>query len=285
MTDERQTADSTLPRRTTRKSGRMSENWKPVVGYEGLYEVSDQGRVRSLDRVVPHARSGVMKRKGKILKQSPINQDGYLAIGLHRNGHQKKRMVHRLVLMAFVGPCPEGMEGCHNNGVNTDNRLENLRWDTPKENSEDIKRHGRNYWLNRDTCSKGHKYTEETTAYEPARPTKRVCKVCQREKDRRRYQETKAEKHPNILNSDKTHCANGHEFIEANIQWERGGKKRTCKSCRAARARMARSGIDKKHFQEVADIHYRNLLGEGRRMRRSDFPMWYTDTDNSVTTT
>lgn len=114
------------------------EQWKPVVGYEGLYEVSDQGRVKSL-------------RSGKIMKLSVANT-GYMQLQLSAKPRRNVCHVHRLVLEAFVGPAPIGMEGCHANGIRTDNRLSNLRWDTRKGNMSDASAQGRtnrgekNHW-------------------------------------------------------------------------------------------------------------------------------------------
>lgn len=65
------------------------------------------------------------------------NEDGYLRAKLTRDAKSKLIMVHRLVLEAFVGPCPDGLEGCHGNGIPDDNRLDNLRWDTHESNMAD----------------------------------------------------------------------------------------------------------------------------------------------------
>lgn len=67
---------------------------------------------------------------------------GYLVITFKRKGKRVKRLMHRLVLEAFVEDGPDGMEACHENGVRDDNRLENLRWDTRSENQKDRFRHG-----------------------------------------------------------------------------------------------------------------------------------------------
>jgi hypothetical protein len=109
------------------------ENWKAVVGYEGLYEVSDLGRVRSLPRPTGH--------RGRILKPN-IQPRHYPCVAFSRKCKLKTFAVHRLVLEAFVGPCPEGKEACHNNGVWDDCRLVNLRWDTRKANHFDKRAHG-----------------------------------------------------------------------------------------------------------------------------------------------
>lgn len=75
------------------------------------------------------------------MKPSP-DGDGYPTVGLHRDRRQTRRKVSVLVLLAFRGPRPEGMQGCHNNGVRADCRLSNLRWDTPRNNQLDRLLHG-----------------------------------------------------------------------------------------------------------------------------------------------
>ena len=117
------------------------ENWKPVVGFEGAYEVSDRGRVFSLPRRTRHWRGGTVARGGKMLALA-VGEAGYPLVSLGRDGRISQHLVHRLVLEAFVGPCPKGMECCHEDGVRTNNRLSNLRWDTRKANHADAIRHG-----------------------------------------------------------------------------------------------------------------------------------------------
>ncbi len=95
--------------------------FKKIENYD--YEVSDTGEVRNI-------------KTGKMLKPE-ISKDGHLRIDLYKNGKVKHCYVHRLVLEAFVGPCPKGMEGCHNNGKVSNNSVENLRWDTHKNNVKD----------------------------------------------------------------------------------------------------------------------------------------------------
>lgn len=107
----------------------------PVVGYESLYEVSDLGRVKSRDRVDPLGRP----REGQLLTPAGLR---HLHVTLSDRGAKKQRTVHRLVLEAFVGPAPEGTEGCHWDGDPKNNRLDNLRWDTRIANIQDAIRHG-----------------------------------------------------------------------------------------------------------------------------------------------
>lgn len=117
------------------------EIWKDVVGYEGLYEVSDLGNVKSVDRQVRHPKGGVANKKGKPLA-AQINKDGYARVPLWREGVSKYAFVGRLVLEAFVGPCPFGMECCHEDGIPANNVANNLRWDTHVANAADKVGHG-----------------------------------------------------------------------------------------------------------------------------------------------
>lgn len=109
----------------------MEEVWKWVVGYEGRYEVSSLGRVRSLKF---RSNGGL-----QIMKTTP-NYAGYPVITLGKE--RKQHRVHVLMLEAFVGPCPEGLMGCHKNDTNDDNRLDNLYWGTWEDNCDDMKRNG-----------------------------------------------------------------------------------------------------------------------------------------------
>ena len=111
----------------------MNEVWKQIKGFEGAYEVSDHGQVRSFKSKASPA---------KVLKQGWKGAQKYKVVVLRKNGVSVHSKVHHLVLDAFSGPCPQGMEGCHNNGKNTDNRFENLRWDTHKSNVADQLIHG-----------------------------------------------------------------------------------------------------------------------------------------------
>lgn len=121
----------------------MSEVWKDVVGYEGIYQVSDMGGIRVLDRLVAYGdgvRGARLKRGHDLIPQ--VMEKGHLIVQLYRDGTQRGGLIHRLVLEAFVGPCPAGMEGCHNDGNPANNHLGNLRWDTPKANNLDKNIHG-----------------------------------------------------------------------------------------------------------------------------------------------
>lgn len=107
------------------------ENWKPVPAINGKYEISDLGRVRNT-------------ATGYVIKTAKHAQ-GYRLVQLYRGGGQKvlQRSLHSLVMEVFVGPRPEGMVVCHNNGDPTCNTLENLRYDTQRNNMlEAYSKHG-----------------------------------------------------------------------------------------------------------------------------------------------
>lgn len=152
------------------------EEWKPVVGYEGRYEVSSTGLVKSLGRKDGAGRL----RKGRLLRQV-VKDSGHMRVALYDgSGNQKKLYVHTLVMEAFVGERPEGMEVCHNNGTPDDNRLENLRWDTRSENMIDVIRHGRNPQLNKTECPRGHALVAPNLRRYELTIGERKCLACRR---------------------------------------------------------------------------------------------------------
>lgn len=107
------------------------EIWKPIKGWEGLYEISSHGRVRSLDRLLKN-RYAKYVRKGRILKQS-FDTNGYLFVSLRNKTHKKNCLVHRLVAQAFIPNPNEKEEVNHISGNKTENRVTNLKWATRSE--------------------------------------------------------------------------------------------------------------------------------------------------------
>ena len=112
------------------------ETWRPVLGYEGSYSVSSLGNVRSEPRVVRHPNSGFIRLRGKLLKQSTVTF-GYKSVDLSIDGVATQRLVHSLVLEAFLGPRQGGEEACHNDSDPQNNCLQNLRWDSRSGNFSD----------------------------------------------------------------------------------------------------------------------------------------------------
>ena len=117
------------------------ELWMPVAGYEGLYSVSNLGRVRSEDREVA-CRDGGVRRQRAFIRKVGLNDDGYLVLNLSKDAKKRKHRVHVLVAAAFIGPRPEGMEVAHNDGSRAVSRLDNLRYDTHTGNMRDRVAHG-----------------------------------------------------------------------------------------------------------------------------------------------
>jgi hypothetical protein len=111
----------------------QEEKWLPVFGFEGLYEVSDQGRVRRTGQRT--------SRIPKTLKTLVDKRTGHRKVNLS-DINRRQRPVHTLVLEAFRGPRPSGFDARHLNGVPNDNRLINLAWGSRKENCDDKRRHG-----------------------------------------------------------------------------------------------------------------------------------------------
>lgn len=136
------------------------EQWLPIIGYEGLYEVSDHGHVRSLDRTAITS-AGVTRRiRGRIMNAT-VGGHGYLTVSLFRDGTRQTRNVHSLVVESFVGARPgRGIEVRHLDGNRLNCNLANLRYGTPQENQADKRAHGRNANLNRTHCPFSHELVE-----------------------------------------------------------------------------------------------------------------------------
>lgn len=122
------------------------EEWRLVLGYEGLYEVSDHGRVRSCGWVTQtRNRYGEMRRKSQaqLLKPMPHPTWGHMRVGLRKDGRKQRFMVHRLLALAFLPPAPADKPlVLHRDGDPANNRVSNLYWGDNKDNTQDAIAHG-----------------------------------------------------------------------------------------------------------------------------------------------
>lgn len=155
--------------------------WRPVLGFEGEYEVSDDGRVRSIDRLVRRG-SGTLRVRGQQL--SPwVSKRGYRTVKIGR----RKRTIASLVLEAFKGPRPFiGAVARHWNDDRLDDSVDNLLWGTYGENSDDAVRNGTHHNTAKTHCPELHEYTSENT-YIGRRGngrTFRKCRTCHLERKR-----------------------------------------------------------------------------------------------------
>lgn len=172
--------------------------WRDIVCYEGRYQVSDEGQVRSLI-------------SDKVLKAHP-DRRGYLGVSLYSGGRntRKRKPIHVLVAESFVGPRPESLDVCHIDGDKTNNHATNLRYGTRSENIMDAVRHGTHH------------------------------------------------------QGSKSHCKRGHQL---GIRAER---REGCRACARASSTVRYQAYLADRIDEVADIHYKNILGENRRLRVSE---------------
>jgi hypothetical protein len=154
----------------------MSERWLPVVGYEGLYSVSDQGRARSEPRIIGGHHGTTRQWRGGILKTRCPKMRGrkrrYPMVALWQNNIQTSIRLHDLVTTAFIGPKPKGLEVLHWDDDPNNNAITNLRYGTRAENKADQVK-------NTITCQAGHPWTPENTYIRKDLGT-RQCRSCQR---------------------------------------------------------------------------------------------------------
>lgn len=159
-----------------------AEEWRPIA-WAPSYAVSDRGRVMSFRGQQP-----------RVLCPSR-NQWGYLFVGLTRpDGTRWTRSVHRLVADAFLGPCPPGMETCHNDGDKTNNAPSNLRFDTKSQNALDRVRHGADRNARKLRCLRNHPFTVENTRITSRGSRQCLTCLCLRRSDPAAYYAT-AERH------------------------------------------------------------------------------------------
>jgi hypothetical protein len=215
------------------------EEWLPVVGYEGFYEVSDHGRVRSLDRVSTY-RTGVVHRlTGRVLK--PTTSSGRPVVVFSVGGIKQLRQVGVTVLEAFVGPRPPGLHCCHWDDDPMNNVPGNLRWDTPTGNAADRLRNGRGQ-ATKTVCPRGHSLFPPNLVSGP----NRGCAACASTRgwavsngvsiDDPRWLAEADRRYDAIMDgtrpvpyAKRTHCPRGHELRRPNLV--KKSKVRLCLAC------------------------------------------------------
>jgi NUMOD4 motif/HNH endonuclease len=153
-----------------------AERWLPVAGYEGLYEVSDLGRVRSVRR---------SSTSGRILKPW-TDSNGRRCVKLSKGSVEKTKRIHQLEARAFLGPCPEGHETRHLDDDHGNDVLSNLAYGTSTQNKDDMVRNGRHYEAARTHCDHGHEYTRASTRIRVRNGREsRECRICAADADTR----------------------------------------------------------------------------------------------------
>lgn len=155
------------------------EEWADIPGFEESYQASTHGRIKSLGRKITRSTGAVQFLKPRVLK-STVDNAGRHRIYLRRDGKTHTRLVHQLVLEAFVGPCPAGMEVCHADDDSGNNHLSNLRYDTHRENLIERTRNGGSHNANKDVCPRGHALVEPNLRLHEAKKGWRQCLACTR---------------------------------------------------------------------------------------------------------
>lgn len=120
----------------------MVEIWKQIPSFEGMYEASSLGRIRSVPRTVKYTGGSDRVLQGKVLKVHLRFRDGYARVDFCVNGVRIPIPVHQAVALTFRGPCPLGQEIRHKNGKQSNNRATNLSYGTKVQNAADKIRHG-----------------------------------------------------------------------------------------------------------------------------------------------
>lgn len=154
----------------------MEEEWRPIKDYEGLYSVSNLGRVRSEARLVKGKGDKFRPIKEKFLSPN-LDWHGYFRVLLYREGKRKVGKVHRLVAIAFIDNPEKHVLVLHGANGQTDNSVSNLYWGNQKQNIADRQRDGTCHETNKTHCPQGHEYSEKNTYINP-NDQHRKCRSC-----------------------------------------------------------------------------------------------------------
>lgn len=156
-----------------------AEQWRPIAGYEGIYSVSDLGRVR-------RDAGSAGARAGRILRNRD-QSDGYLDVNLSRDGHHRAFLVHVLVANAFLPLDPERIQVDHIDGNRKNPALSNLERVTPAENSRRRLERAGDYLGDRTHCKNGHPFEGDNLKKKSAKRYGRVCRACENARNRAYY--------------------------------------------------------------------------------------------------
>ncbi|WP_083562784.1 NUMOD4 motif-containing HNH endonuclease [Mycobacterium malmoense] len=158
-----------------------TEEWRTIAGFPS-YEVSNLGRVRTKPHIKVRKNNSPFPVAGRIRKLQ-LNENGYLIVHVQDEAARKRALrVNVIVAEAFIGPRPAGMHVCHNNGIATDNRAENLRYDTLSNNQLDTVRHGTHFNASKTHCKRNHPLTPENVYVNPTTGGRR-CLQCVKERN------------------------------------------------------------------------------------------------------
>lgn len=154
----------------------MEEEWRPVAGYEGLYEVSSEGRVRGVSRLDSKWRAIPTREKS-----NKVGAVGHPVTNLYKAGRGRTFTVHTLVAVAFIGERPSGFDVAHEDGDRTNNSVRNLRYKSRKDNLLDAVRHGTNWQTAKTHCPRGHMYSGSNLKVSSS-DRGRDCRACTQER-------------------------------------------------------------------------------------------------------
>lgn len=146
------------------------EEWRPVVGWEGLYEVSSLGRVKRVSSLKSN-------RVGKVLT-GVADKNGYRMYHLRDGGRSRTYSAHRLVALAHIPNPDELPYVLHGPAGVSDNSTANLRWGTNSDNMRDRRRDGTDFEVNKTHCPQGHEYTGDNIIWNNSEKTQRKCRIC-----------------------------------------------------------------------------------------------------------
>lgn len=154
----------------------MKEVWKDAPGFEGIFQVSNHGRIRRADPV-----------GGWVYQRPMVQPSGHLRIGRLIDGKVRREYVHRLVAMVFLESSPKPFV-LHNDGNPANNMVANLRWGTHAENMADAVKHGKHYTVRLTHCQRGHEMTDDNLLVRKSEKgdwLTRKCRACSNARSRR----------------------------------------------------------------------------------------------------